>query len=159
LRFHVGVQKQHANVDDIERRPQRQQVAPHDLIAALCLLGTVPGGLLSGGFRRLEHEADLLLRLPCAFARLGHAFARDQQVQMQGNAERAFDLDDGADIGHLTDDAIDRRLAVIRDDLAGQEGTAAGHGFLFAHGGDSGWVPPEISNRGDLNWLNQDDPR
>jgi hypothetical protein len=67
-------------------------------------------------------------------------------MEMLGNAERAFDLDDGADIGHLTDDAIDRRLAGVRNDLAGQEGTA-GHGFQFAHGGDSSLVPPEISSR------------
>jgi hypothetical protein len=62
---------------------------------------------------------------------------------MQGNAERAFDFDDGADIGHLADDAIDRRLAVIRDDPAGQEGTTVGHGFLFAHGGIPVGVRPD----------------
>ena len=38
----------------------------------------------------------------------GRAFTEDEQMEMQGNAERAFEFDDGADIGYLTDDAIDR---------------------------------------------------
>ena len=64
LRFHVGVEQQHADIDDIERRAQRQQLAPYDLIAALRLPGAVPGSFLLGRLRRLEHQADLLLRLP-----------------------------------------------------------------------------------------------
>ena len=44
----AGVQQQSiADIDDIERRPQRQQLAPHDLIAALRLLGAVPGSFLA----------------------------------------------------------------------------------------------------------------
>src|SRR5205823_4411325 len=102
--------------------------------------------------------ADLPIGLPGPFARLRRAFARDQQMEMLGNAERAFDFDDGADIGYLTDDAVDRGLAVVGNDPAGQQRTTAGHEFLFAHGGDSGWIPPEISSPGDLNWLNRDHP-
>ena len=108
LRFHVGIEQQHADIDDIERRAQRQQLAPYDLFAALRLLGAVPGSFLPGRLRRLKHQTDLLIGLPGPFARLRLAFARDQQMEMLGNAERAFDLDDGADVGHLTDDAIDR---------------------------------------------------
>jgi len=90
------------------RRPQCQQLAPHDLIAALRLPGAVPGSFLLGSLRRLEYQADLLIGSPGPFARLRLAFARDQQMEMLGNAERAFGFDDGADIGYLTDDAIDR---------------------------------------------------
>ena len=158
LRFHVGTEQQHADIDDIERRAQRQQLPPYDLFAALRLLGAAPGSFLFGRLRRLKHQTDLLIGLPGPFARLRLAFARNQQMEMLGNAERAFDLDDGADIGHLTDDAIDRRLAVIRDDLAGQQRTTAGHEFLFAHGGDSSWISSEISNGVILNWLNRNDP-
>ena len=74
----VRVQQQHADIDDIERRPQRQQLAPHDLVAALRLLGAVPGSFLLGRLRRLEHQADLLIGLPGPFARLWLTFARDQ---------------------------------------------------------------------------------
>jgi hypothetical protein len=44
----------------------------------------------------------------CRLARLRRAFARDQQMQMLGNTEHVFNLDDGTDIGHPADDAVDR---------------------------------------------------
>jgi hypothetical protein len=46
--------------------------------------------------------------LPGPFARLRLAFARDQQMEMLGNAEHVFNLNDGADVRHPADDAIDR---------------------------------------------------
>ena len=64
LRFHVGIEQQHADIDDIERCAQRQQLTPYDLFAALCLPGAVPGSFLLGRLRRLKHQADLLVRLP-----------------------------------------------------------------------------------------------
>jgi hypothetical protein len=108
LRFHVGIEQQHADIDDIERRAQRQQLTPYDLFAALRLPGAVPRGFLFGSLRRLEHQADLPIGLPGPFARLRLAFARNQQMEMLGNAGRAFGFDDGADIGYLTDGSIDR---------------------------------------------------
>ena len=81
----------------------------------------------------LEHEADLFVGLPRTFARLRFALARNQQMKMLGNAKHAFHLDDRAGVGNPADDAVDGGLAVVRDDLAGQEGPAARHRFLFGH--------------------------
>ena len=108
LRFHVGIEQQHADIDDIERRAQRQQLTPYDLFAALRLPGAVPGSFLFGRLRRLKHQTDLLIGLPGPSARLRLAFARDQQMEMLGNAEHVFNLDGGADVGHPADDAVDR---------------------------------------------------
>lgn len=108
LRFHVSIEQQYADIDDIERRAQRQQLTPYDLFAGLRPPGAVPRSFLFDRLRRLEHQADLPIGLPGPFARLRRAFARDQQMEMLGNAECAFGFDDGADIGYLADDAVDR---------------------------------------------------
>ena len=118
---------------DVERGAERQHLAAQDLIGALRFVGTGLGGFRLGGVHGLEHEADLFLGLPRPLARLRLALAGDQQMKVLGNAEHAFHLDDRAGIGNPADDAVDGGLAVIGDDLAGQERPAARHRFLFGH--------------------------
>ena len=131
LGFQVGIQQQHTDIHDVERGTERQHLAAHDLIGALRLGGL--GGFRIGGFRGLEHEADLLVGLPRPLARLRFALAWDQQMKVLGNAEHALHLDDGTGLGNPTDDAVDGGLTVIRYNLAGQERPAARHQFLFGH--------------------------
>ncbi len=125
LAFHVGVEQQYADVHDVERRTQRQHLSAHDVVAAPRLVGAVSGGFFPGHLLGLEDEAYLLVGLPRALAGLRFALARDQQMEMLGNAEHTFHLDDGADIGDPAYDAIDRGLAVVGDHLAGQERAAS----------------------------------
>jgi hypothetical protein len=68
-------------------------------------------------------------------ARLRLALARNQQMKLLGNTEHAFHLDHRTRFGNPADDAVDGGLTVVGDDLAGQEGPAARHRFLFGHDG------------------------
>ena len=89
VRFHVGAERRGADIDDVERRAQHQQLHPYDLFSRPFASPRASGSFLFAASVASNTRTDPGIELTGSICAAALALGRNERMEILGNTECA----------------------------------------------------------------------